>query len=926
MPYTIKQVEDGYKVCKKNNKSKCFSKEGLPLERAKKQEKAIIISEMEGGLKPLTARVGGKVLLKKKIVDSYFPSSSSYTTYVEPFVGGGSVYFYKNKDDHKEVINDIDPDIITMFRGFKKYPSKQIANDVNGDYTQNDFEDLIESNPTSDYSKFLKTFLLYRLSYFGRGLKFGKPRINAKFTGYQDRLEGTNIYNTDYKDIIKKYNQPNTFFYLDPPARESSGNYRYSSIDIPELLKILRTIKGKFLLSLPDIDVKKKEFEGFKIITVPTKYVGVNTRGGQTEKVKEYLIMNYNPRMSGGTHKTNILKEYKLKDTGHSLEELSKVSAVPIHILEEVYDRGIGAYKTNPQSVRLKNSYVKNVKAPMNKKLSKEQWAMARVYSFLDGNPKHDNDLRKSGGADEEPKKSTTKGLVRELTLVEAYEKWFNRSERNRDLSFSDMISDLKIQLVKDDNIGVGIEDIIKMFRETGIIPSSMTLSDYNMNRDTRESINALAKSYGYVIVKPADKSFKTTSSGYDEFNRRNNREAKGRPSKRKRGGVKSCVGWFCPPTKTSAVAPEEPPAPKPQPRPHPYPDLPPFKPYSKPYPEEHRRENSTWITGEEQAQGVEKLIEEQDKKIKSGELKFPGSNYADMQDAVRYWRKFHPKPYQRKEKEPYQQNPFWIDLQNTREHVANAAVRYPGLIEDVLNQTRGYELHQGTFGPGKITEAMRSQGIVNDRFENPHDALQDSYDQYLREKEEKERVEEEEKKGLGRPSKKMKITKSTVCIPRDEFIREHKRLTKFFTEEAEDQGNELQEVMGGFCGGCMGMCGGAVSDFQIKLDKMGFSPEQYIKIARKVGQRLGYDPSKILFCNTGSNKLMYESPNGTVHFGNPDYPDFIIYSWLEHKGEVPSGTADKRRELYRKRATNIKGDWKKNKYSANNLAINILW
>jgi hypothetical protein len=27
-------------------------------------------------------------------------------------------------------------------------------------------------------------------------------------------------------------------------------------------------------------------------------------------------------------------------------------------------------------------------------KLSKEQWAMARVYSFLDGNPKHDNDLR----------------------------------------------------------------------------------------------------------------------------------------------------------------------------------------------------------------------------------------------------------------------------------------------------------------------------------------------------------------------------------------------------------------------------------------------------------------------------------------------------------------------------------------------------
>lgn len=68
---------------------------------------------------------------------------------------------------------------------------------------------------------------------------------------------------------------------------------------------------------------------------------------------------------------------------------------MPVSILQQVYDRGIGAYKTNPVSVRLAGSYVKNVPAPMSMKLSKEMWAMARVYSFLDGNPKHDNDLRK---------------------------------------------------------------------------------------------------------------------------------------------------------------------------------------------------------------------------------------------------------------------------------------------------------------------------------------------------------------------------------------------------------------------------------------------------------------------------------------------------------------------------------------------------
>jgi len=99
-----------------------------------------------------------------------------------------------------------------------------------------------------------------------------------------------------------------------------------------------------------------------------------------------------------GTHRANFLKTHKLEDRGYTMAELSKISAVPLETLAEVYKRGIGAYKGNPKSVRLKGSFVKGVNAPMNKKLSKEQWAIARVYSFLDGNPKHDNDLRAAGG------------------------------------------------------------------------------------------------------------------------------------------------------------------------------------------------------------------------------------------------------------------------------------------------------------------------------------------------------------------------------------------------------------------------------------------------------------------------------------------------------------------------------------------------
>lgn len=71
------------------------------------------------------------------------------------------------------------------------------------------------------------------------------------------------------------------------------------------------------------------------------------------------------------TNKEEYNKRHRFKkDEPHSKKEISKISNVPMKVLDQVYDNGIGAYKTNPKSVR---SQVK----------SKEQWAMARVYSFV---------------------------------------------------------------------------------------------------------------------------------------------------------------------------------------------------------------------------------------------------------------------------------------------------------------------------------------------------------------------------------------------------------------------------------------------------------------------------------------------------------------------------------------------------------------
>ena len=97
----------------------------------------------------------------------------------------------------------------------------------------------------------------------------------------------------------------------------------------------------------------------------------------------------------GLTHRQQWIRKNKLVDRSYSIAELSQISRTPVKTLQEIYNRGIGAYKTQPNSVRMKGTFEKGVVAPASMKLSKEQWAYARIYSWLNGSVKHDTDLRK---------------------------------------------------------------------------------------------------------------------------------------------------------------------------------------------------------------------------------------------------------------------------------------------------------------------------------------------------------------------------------------------------------------------------------------------------------------------------------------------------------------------------------------------------
>jgi len=83
----------------------------------------------------------------------------------------------------------------------------------------------------------------------------------------------------------------------------------------------------------------------------------------------------------------------------------------------------------------------------------------------------------------------------------------------------------------------------------------------------------------------------------------------------------------------------------------------------------------------------------------------------------------------------------------------------------------------------------------------------------------------------------------------------------------------------------------------------------------------------KVSYANDGVHKLKITAPDGSIRrFGAEGYGDHIYWSQEEAEGRVPKGYADNKRRLYRARATKIKGDWSKDPYSPNSLAIAILW
>ncbi len=225
---------------------------------------------------------GSKWSLAKWII-SYFPEHHSY---LEPFFGSWAVLFNKPRS-HIETVNDLDGNVVNLFRWIKDDPEKLAHEIYYTPYARQVYEKAFSEMPDDDLQKAVNFYIRLNMSHGFRtnGEKSGWKndvqgrerayaaldwcKIPEKILQAAERLRGVQIENRPAVELIRRFNYEKVLIYCDPPymLRTRHGKqYRREMDDAghEELLRALLRHKGPVLISGYDTELYRDMLAGWR--------------------------------------------------------------------------------------------------------------------------------------------------------------------------------------------------------------------------------------------------------------------------------------------------------------------------------------------------------------------------------------------------------------------------------------------------------------------------------------------------------------------------------------------------------------------------------------------------------------------------------------------------------------------------------------
>ena len=242
--------------------------------------------------------VGGKSRLAKDIIE-LFPK---HTTYVEVFGGALSVLYTKDRSK-VEVVNDINSDLINLHRAIRNNP-QTLQMYLNQMLISRELFSAIKHRKIQARNNIEKAayyLFLITQSFGSKGEHFAMPKRGRKpkniyrdYSIFSKRLKGVVIENLSFEDVISRYDNNDTLFYLDPQYVATEHYYKntggFGINEHEKLANILSNIKGKFILSYNDCPLIRKLYKKFFIINSKEIKYSLNTKS--RKRIKEVFISN----------------------------------------------------------------------------------------------------------------------------------------------------------------------------------------------------------------------------------------------------------------------------------------------------------------------------------------------------------------------------------------------------------------------------------------------------------------------------------------------------------------------------------------------------------------------------------------------------------------------------------------------------------
>lgn len=271
-------------------------------------------------LKPLCKWSGGKRDEIKQF-SKFYPKN--FKRFIEPFVGGGAVFFDLNFDG-LNVINDIHPELINLYRQIKLGHSNEIFEILSSfGNTEEDYyivrgggkklkKDQEVFIPKNDIDRAARFLYLRKSCYRGmirynknggfnvpwgryKNLDF-KDILNPKYT---ELLKRTEIMEGDYNLVFEKYNNEENFYFIDQPYDSKFNDYGGDSFTRENQISLFNRFvetNSKCLMVVGGSEFIRDLYKDYIVYEYPKNYSFKLHSGriGNEINLNHLVITNYN--------------------------------------------------------------------------------------------------------------------------------------------------------------------------------------------------------------------------------------------------------------------------------------------------------------------------------------------------------------------------------------------------------------------------------------------------------------------------------------------------------------------------------------------------------------------------------------------------------------------------------------------------------